>query len=68
MEASQPEVEFMESINNFARKILENSFLLDGEFVDFVNNNFWDLLWRPENDEDVDVDNIDLKHCGDETT
>lgn len=53
MEASQPEVEFMETINNFARKILENSFLLDGEFVDFVNNNFWDLLWRPENDENT---------------
>lgn len=36
--------ELFNSILSFAEKITKDSFILDGEFVKFIDDNFWDLL------------------------
>lgn len=36
--------EKIQSILNFSKKILDNSKDLDSEYVDIVNENFWDIV------------------------
>lgn len=38
------ETEKLQTIIDFSRKIIENSKDIDSEFVDIVNDNFWDLI------------------------
>ncbi len=34
----------VESLLEFSKKLVENSIDIDGEFVDIVNDNFWDII------------------------